>query len=204
MIVKICGLRTLPAATAAVEGGADLLGFNFVPSSHRCISPETARDIIGELPGHVQTVGIFVNPTVAQVQATVQCSGLDWVQLSGTETPAFCAEVVQPVIKTVRLSERPPAGEARPDDYDVDLLLADAAVPGSWGGSGEVSDWPAAGRLARRRRLLLAGGLHAGNVAAAIRTVRPAGVDVASGIETDGREDPAKIRAFIAAARAAG
>ena len=204
MIVKICGLRTLPAATAAVEAGADLLGFNFVPSSRRCISPETARDIIGALPAHAQTVGIFVNPTLAQVQATVERSGLDWVQLSGTETPEFCAEVVQPVIKTVRLSERPPTGEARPDDYDVDLLLADAAVPGSWGGSGEVSDWPAAGRLARRRRLLLAGGLHAGNVAAAIRTVRPAGVDVASGIETDGREDPAKIRAFVAAARAAG
>ena len=203
MIVKICGLRTLPAATAAVESGADLLGFNFVPSSRRCISPETARDIIGALPAHTQTVGIFVNPTLAQVQATVECSGLDWVQLSGTETPAFCAEVSQPVIKTVRLSE-PPAGEARPSEYDVDLLLADAAVPGSWGGSGEVSDWPAAGRLARRRRLLLAGGLHAGNVAAALRTVRPAGVDVASGIETDGREDPAKIRAFVAAARAAG
>ena len=204
MIVKICGLRTLPAATAAVEAAADLLGFNFVPSSRRCISPETARDIIGALPGHVQTVGIFVNPTMAQVQATVECSGLDWVQLSGTETPEFCAEVAQPVIKTVRLSERPPAGEARPDDYDVDLLLADAAVPGSWGGSGEVSDWPAAGRLAQRRRLLLAGGLHAGNVATAIRAVRPAGVDVASGIETDGREDPAKIRAFVAAARAVG
>ena len=92
----------------------------------------------------------------------------------------------------MRLSERPPVGEARPDDYDVDLLLADAAVPGSWGGSGEVSDWPAAGRLAQRRRLLLAGGLHAGSVAAAIRTVRPAGVDVASGIETDGREDRGK------------
>ena len=104
--------------------------------------------------------------------------------------------MAQPVIKTVRLAERPPAGEALPDDYDVDLLLADAAVPGSWGGSGEVSDWPAAGRLAQRRRLLLAGGLHAGNVAAAICTVRPAGVDVASGIETDGHEDPAKIRAF--------
>ena len=203
MIVKICGLRTLPAATAAVKAGADLLGFNFVPSSRRCISPETARDIIGALPAHAQTVGIFVNPTLAQVQATVERSGLDWVQLSGTETPAFCAAVAQPVIKTVRLSE-PPAGEARPNEYDVDLLLADAAVPGSWGGSGEVSDWAAAGRLARRRRLLLAGGLHAGNVAAALRTVRPAGVDVASGIETDGREDPAKIRAFVAAARAAG
>ena len=204
MIVKICGLRTLPAATAVVEAGADLLGFNFVPSSRRCISPETARDIIGALPAHAQTVGIFVNPTLAELQETVECSGLNWVQLSGTETPEFCAAVVQPVIKTVRLSERLPAGEAHPDDYDVDLLLADAAVPGSWGGSGEVSDWAAAGRLARRRRLLLAGGLHAGNVAAAIRSVRPAGVDVASGIETDGREDPAKIRAFVAAARAAG
>lgn len=204
MIVKICGLRTLPAATAAVEAGADLLGFNFVASSRRCISPETARDIIRALPAHVQTVGIFVNPTLAELQEAVECGGLDWVQFSGTETPEFCAEVTQPVIKTVRLSERPPAGEALPDDYDVDLLLADAAVPGSWGGSGEVSDWQAAGRLAQRRRLLLAGGLHAGNVAVAIRAVRPAGVDVASGIETDGREDPAKIRAFIAAARVAG
>ena len=204
MIVKICGLRVLLAAIAAVEAGADLLGFNFVASSRRCISPETARDIIRALPAHVQTVGIFVNPTLEQLHATVECCGLDWVQFSGTETPEFCAEVAQPVIKTVRLAERPPAGEALPDDYDVDLLLADAAVPGSWGGSGEVSDWPAAGRLAQRRRLLLAGGLHAGNVAAAIRTVRPAGVDVASGIETDGHEDSAKIRAFVAAARAAG
>ena len=119
-----------------------------MPSSRRCISPETAGDIIRALPEGVQTVGIFVNPTLAELHATVECSGLDWVQLSGTETPEFCAEVVQPVIKTVRLSEQPPAGEALPDDYDVDLLLADAAVPGSWGGSGEVSDWPAAGRLA--------------------------------------------------------
>ncbi len=204
MIVKICGLRVLPAATAAVEAGADLLGFNFVPSSRRCISPETARDIIRALPERVQTVGIFVNPTLAQLHATVECCGLDWVQLSGTETPEFCAEVAQPIIKAVRLSERSPEGETLPDDYDVDLLLADAAVPGSWGGSGETSDWRAAGRLAQRRRLLLAGGLHAGNVAAAIRTVRPAGVDVASGIEKDGQEDPAKIRAFVAAARAVG
>ena len=204
MIVKICGLRTRPAATAAVEAGADLLGFNFVASSRRCTSPETARDIIRALPAHAQTVGIFVNPTLAQLQATVECCGLDWVQFSGIETPEFCAEVAQPVIKTVRLAERPPAGEALPDDYDVDLLLADAAVPGSWGGSGQTSDWQAAGRLARRRRLLLAGGLHAANVAAAIRAVRPAGVDVASGIETDGQEDLAKIRAFVAAARAAG
>ena len=94
MIVKICGLRTLPAATAVVEAGADLLGFNFVPSSRRCISPETARDIIGALPAHAQTVGIFVNPTLAELQETVECSGLNWVQLSGTETPEFCAAVV--------------------------------------------------------------------------------------------------------------
>ena len=143
----------------------------------------------------MQAVGIFVNPTLAQVQETVECSGLDWVQLSGTEPPAVLrggghSRSSRPC--GCRSSHR--QGEALPDDYDVDLLLADAAVPGSWGGSGEVSDWPAACRLARRRRLLLAGGLHAGNVAAAIQTVRPAGVDVASGIETDGREDPVKIR----------
>lgn len=201
MIVKICGLRTLPAANAAVEAGADLLGFNFVSSSSRHISPDGARDIIRVLPRGAKAVGIFVNPTMDQVQQTVERCRLDWVQLSGTETPQFCSEVLQPVIKAVRLSEQPPEGEALPDDYDVDLLLADAAVHGSWGGSGMTSDWVAAHELAQRRRLLLAGGLHAGNVGHAIQAVQPAGVDVASGIETDGRDDPAKIKAFVAAAR---
>ena len=201
MIVKICGLRTLFTATAAVAAGADLLGFNFVPSSHRCIRPSDARDIIQALPGGAQTVGVFVNPTLNHLLETVEYCGLDWVQLCGTETPVFCAEITKPIIKVVRLTTSQQDAEPLPDDFEVDLLLADAAVPGSWGGSGKKSDWPAAHELAKRRRLLLAGGLHASNVALAIQTVQPAGVDVASGIETDGQVDQMKIKAFVTAAR---
>ena len=203
MIVKICGLRTLAGAQVAVEAGADLLGFNFVPGIRRRIRPDDAHAIIRALPRHAQTVGIFVNPSLDSVQVTVEHCGLDWVQLSGTESPQFCRAVQQRTIKAVRLGTPQRESDWPPEDYDdVDVLLADAAVPGAWGGTGTTTDWEAAQALASQRRILLAGGLNAANVATAIAAVQPWGVDVASGIETDGQSDPAKIAAFIAAARA--
>lgn len=212
MLVKICGVRTAEHALAAATAGADMLGFVFAPS-RRQISPAEAaliaralRSAAGPLP---RLVGLFVNAEPAMVNAVAAELGLDYVQLSGDEPVAVVEQVVPPIIKSLRLdgsaweaawveraaSRDAPAGRV--------LLLPDAHVPGSYGGTGIVADWGRAAALAARAPLILAGGLTPTNVAAAIAAVGPLGVDVSSGVETDGVKDLKKIEAFIGAARAA-
>jgi phosphoribosylanthranilate isomerase len=206
MIVKICGLRTLEHARAAALAGADLVGFVFAPS-RRQVTVEQAAAIVGGLRADprtrsVGTVGLFVNRPAAEINATLAACDLDYAQLSGDERVADAAEIARPLIKSVRLDGSPGeqewiAGEAKA------LLLADAHVQGSYGGTGSVADWERAAELARVRPLLLAGGLSPANVAQAIARVGPYGVDVSSGVEREGVKDPEAIRAFVAAARGA-
>ncbi len=209
MIVKICGVRSTEAATAAAQAGADLLGFNFAPVSRRVVDAAAARaavDVARLSSGAAhppRMVGVFVNQPLSEVAVMAREVGLDFVQLSGHEPADYCRAVVDktglPVIKAVRLTGDTTAGEAETLTRDglVSILLADAPVAGSFGGSGQAWSWQDAAGMAARFTVLLAGGLTPENVADAVRQSRPWGVDVASGVETDGQTDPHKVKSFI-------
>ena len=209
MIVKICGVRSSEAATAAAQAGADLLGFNFAPVSRRVVDRAAARAAIeaSRAPGGTaqppRMVGVFVNQPLSEVAGIAREVGLDFVQLSGHESTDYCRAVVDrtglPAIKAVRLAGGATAGEAEALTRDglVSILLADAPVSGSFGGSGQAWSWEDAALLTARFTVLLAGGLTPENVAEAARQSGPWGVDVASGVETDGQTDPLKVKSFI-------
>jgi phosphoribosylanthranilate isomerase len=203
-LVKICGLRSPEAARAAGKAGANFLGFNFAPVSKRRVGPDIATAAIRAARIWMAAmVGIFVNQPLEEIAAIAKACDLDYVQLSGHEDANFCASVADrtgcPVIKALRLASPDEAAriETYVEEEAVQLLLADAAVAGSWGGSGAAWDWSAAAYLAARFPLLLAGGLNTENVGGAITAVRPFGVDVASGVETNGHTDLEKVHAFI-------
>lgn len=199
--VKICGVTRLEDALLAVRLGADAIGFNFWPRSKRFIAPNVARAIIRALPPFVTTVGVFVDPTPDEALRAAEVAGIQSFQLHGDEPPELVASLPLPVVKAIRLADRGAlAALAR---YEVAAFLLDAPGPG-YGGSGERCDWTLAAEAARAARILLAGGLTPDNVGDAVRTVRPYGVDVASGIErAPGVKDESKLEAFIRAARAA-
>jgi phosphoribosylanthranilate isomerase len=198
--VKICGIGDRLSALAAVAAGADLLGFHFCSSSRR-ISPEAARDIVAEVraqPGRVpEIVGVFIDPTEGEVEATVRLVGLDRVQLHGKEEPGFRAS--RPIVKVLRVRETGIDG----DDSWPDPIILDSWSADGRGGTGRTWRWDLAEALARRRAVILAGGLTPDNVADAVRTLRPYGVDVSSGVEAGipGRKDPALLTAFVRAVR---
>lgn len=204
--VKICGMRTSEHAIAAAQAGADMLGFVFAPAKRR-VMPEQAAAIMSAVRAQgfsPRMVGLFVNETPAEIAAIAEQCALDVIQLSGTEPIAMLDSLPDmPIFKAVRLHGD--AGEQAWLDSDSTrvTLLVDAHVPGSYGGTGTVADWNAAARLARQRPMLLAGGLNAANVGAAIARVQPWAVDVSSGVERDGQKDVALIRSFVAAARGA-
>lgn len=199
MFVKICGITNEEDALMAVALGADAVGFVFAPSP-RQVTPGTARDIARRLPPEILTVGVFRDQGSRFVIETTQFAQLRGVQLHGHETPAE-AERVRPYCQALIVAF--PAGDpglAHVDDYGADAILLDSHAPGS----GEVFDWSLAEGAPTNRRLILAGGLDADNVAAGIAEVRPWGVDVSSGVEVDGqpgRKDPLKVQAFIHAVR---
>ena len=207
--VKICGIRTPETALAAAEAGADLIGLMFAPSKRQIDLPTARRivDAVRALPeGQLVTiVGVFVDETPERMADIAEQAGLDWVQLSGHEPVEAVAALDLPAVKAVRFDGHPSEQSwlAEPETCDVLPVLVDAHSPGSFGGTGVLGDWAAAGRLAASRPVLLAGGLNPDNVQQAIAAVRPWGVDVSSGVETDGVKDPAKIRLFIQAAKRA-
>lgn len=200
MFVKICGITSEEDALLAVAMGADALGFIFAPSP-RQVTAETAGDIAKRLPNEVLTVGVFRGMSAKRIVETVHTAGLRAAQLHGNETPEqtkWIRERVSMVIKAFAAGDPKIADAA---DYGADVIFLDSASPGS----GVVFDWRLAEGVPPRTKLLLAGGLHAGNVADAIAQVRPWGVDAATGVEgAPGRKDARKLRAFIAAAKAAG
>ncbi len=207
--VKVCGLTRLEDALAALDAGADLLGFNFYPSSPRAVAPARAAEIIAALPAEARTVGVFVNADLATVRRVAAICRLDYIQLHGDEPPAFVEALSPRAFKALRPRSAAEAeAEAAlyaplgPMAADAPLLLVDAYRAGCYGGTGQKGDWALAAGLAARYRLLLAGGLTPENVAEAILQVRPWGVDVASGVESaPGIKDHDKMRRFIQEAK---
>lgn len=198
--LKVCGITSLEGARAAIDCGAEYLGFNFYARSPRYIAPDAARDIINELPPEILCVGIFVNePQPSDVLEKMSASGVQYAQLHGDETPDFCARVgAERVIKALRVG---PDFEARSVwDYPASAILLDAYDAKLYGGTGKTLDWSVAYEAARLTKVFLAGGLSPDNVAEAVRAVEPFAVDVNSGVESaPGRKDAGKLRQLAAA-----
>lgn len=198
--IKVCGITRVEDALACVEAGVETLGFNFWPGSKRHVGVERAAEIASLLPRGVLRVGVFVRAAPEEVRATVAAVGLGAVQLHGDEDPGDYVEAGVPLWQVLRIeSSLPDTVSSRASE-----LLLDARVEG-FGGSGRSFDWSLA-RDARRYGLpfWLAGGLSPANVGEAVRRAAPPGVDVASGVESrPGVKDPALVRAFVAAVRAA-
>ncbi|MEM9465707.1 MAG: phosphoribosylanthranilate isomerase [Actinomycetota bacterium] len=201
MFVKICGLTSEEDALLAIGMGADALGFNFVPGSKRQIAPQRAREIVRRLPAETLTVGIFRDELPGRVIEITHKAGLRAAQLHGRESAEQTRQVRAQVPIVIKAFSAGDPALASVGDFGADIVLIDGAEPGS----GEVFDWRLAeGAPLAGHRVLLAGGLHPGNVADAIEQVRPWGVDVASGVErAPGQKDAVKVREFVAAARAA-
>jgi phosphoribosylanthranilate isomerase len=192
VIVKVCGITRVQDAAAAWECGASAVGFIFWPKSPRFIDPYRARAIVRALPPFVTPVGVFVNQPAGYVNGVASLVRLGAVQLHGDEDLDYLARMNRPVIKAVSNGT---AGIAWPREA---LLLVDAHDPDRRGGTGVTGDWEGAATLASRRRVLLAGGLNAENVAAAVARVQPFGVDVSSGVEAaPGIKDHDRMKAFF-------
>ena len=201
--VKICGITSAQDALAAVDAGADALGFMFYEASPRRVTPEQASEIIRELPPFVARVGVFVNPDADKVRATIAETGIDTLQFHGEETPEFCRQFGLRVIKAFRV--RDVLSLKRLADFRNEAWLLDSFVEGKHGGTGAIFNWDLAAQAVKQGgRVILAGGLTPENVAEAVRQVRPYALDVSSGVElAPGRKDVTKVRAFIAAAKTA-
>ncbi len=212
--VKVCGVTSVEDASLVVSAGADAVGLNFFPRSPRYVGYPVAQRIGESLPDHVAKVGLFVNASAEEIRRAFTELDLHWVQLHGDEPPDMVARLDPlPVIRAFRLRDDSLSVVA---DYlsACDhlgflpaMVLIDAFSPSQYGGTGKVAKWSVAARYAQHTEwppLVLAGGLTADNVAEAIRTVRPAAVDSASGVEeSPGKKHPQKTRRFVTAAKQA-
>jgi len=202
--IKICGIKTVDDALAAIDLGADLIGFNFYPKSPRYVEVGHCRGIMSTVRkyGHIKYVGVFVNTTVAEIIATMETCGLSLAQLHGDETPEMLNELDGKAFKAFRGISTDFETDKRIRTDGAPAFLIDAAVKGLYGGSGVTADWNEVAELAKKYPLLLAGGLTPENVAEAVSRVKPWGVDVASGVESaPGEKDPNKMKAFVQAVR---
>ena len=204
--IKICGLTTPQDARAAIEFGADALGFNFFPGSKRFVGPKA--EWIGELPGSVARLAILVNPDWEQAKTIAAAPGITALQLHGTETPEFCRRLAEEGITFEKaLPVTGPESLANMPDYSTRTVLLDSSGAGEFGGSGRTFPWEIARAFIEANphlQVVLAGGLTPENVAEAVALVGPFGVDVTTGLEASpGRKDYGRLRAFITAARAA-
>jgi phosphoribosylanthranilate isomerase len=202
--VKVCGITNAEDALVAVEAGADALGFIFYEKSPRYVVPAVAANIIAELPPLVTPVGVFVNEGLATVRSIMDTCGLAMAQLHGDEKVTYCRELARPAMKALRLKDR--GSLLALAEYQgrggVRGFVLDTFSELAYGGTGQITDWGLAADVAKSTPILLAGGLTPDNVTEAIRTVRPYGVDVSSGVESaPGKKDRAKIRAFVDAVR---
>lgn len=193
--VKICGLTEKKHVDAAVDAGTDAIGFVFAPSS-REISVADAKELAARIPENILKIGVFVNATKETLHQTYETVGLDYIQLHGEETPAFIESVGLPTMKAFSIKTKEDVERA--SEYDVDYYLFDAPGVLYKGGSGIPFDWNLLQDSGiSQKKLILAGGLHADNVKEAIERVKPAMVDVSSGVEKEKRKDEQLIRAFI-------
>jgi phosphoribosylanthranilate isomerase len=199
--IKICGIKTETDALAAMEAGADLIGFNFYPGSPRYVSVGRCRDIMSVVrrDGRVICVGVFVNASVAEIRATIETCGLSLAQLHGDETTEMLRALGGRAFKAFRGIPASLDGFVR---EVAPALLVDAYVRGAYGGTGVTVEWDRAAELAKEHPILLAGGLTPENVAEAVKQVKPWGVDVASGVEfAPGHKDMGRMKAFVQAVK---
>ncbi len=191
--VKICGLTNYRDAAAAMDMGADILGFNFYSESPRFITPEKAAKIINKLPAFIDIAGVFVNESFDKIKETIDRCQLDWVQLHGDESPQFCRMFVSLNVKTMKaLRVRDQTDIRKADTFFTDAILLDAFHPEKYGGTGLTFDWNIIGHIGKR--VFLAGGINPDNAAAAIE-LGVYGIDVCSGIESQpGKKDHKKMR----------
>jgi phosphoribosylanthranilate isomerase len=207
--VKFCGTTCVEDALASIQAGADALGFIFARSQRR-ITPEQAREIIRELPGHIERIGVFLNESAEQIRSVVNEVGLSGVQMHGEESPAEVFRHLEPErrdslrkIKTILVED---GFQAKIDNYSATPGALDTWLLDSGAGSGRTFDWRLARAQlgARQWRFIVAGGLTPENVGEALCAFHPWGVDVVSGVESKpGRKDPEKMKAFVAAVRKA-
>jgi phosphoribosylanthranilate isomerase len=199
--VKICGITNAPDALAAVESGADALGFMFYEPSPRHVSIRQAAEIIRELPPFVMKVGVFVDADEDTVMRAIGDCGLTLLQFHGQESPEYCRQFGLMNMKAFRMRDAESLNALQ--NYPTDAWLLDAFVADKPGGTGEKFNWDLAIEAKKLGRpIFLAGGLTPANVADAVRTVHPFAVDVSSGVEASpGKKDPAKLRDFISAAK---
>lgn len=203
--IKICGITNSEDAFAAIDFGADALGFVFYPKSPRAVTPEKAKDIISSLPPFVTIVGVFVDMENIEVEEIASFTGLNVIQLHGSESPEYCNKIAnKKIIKAFRireLSDLAPLSRYK----TVSAFLLDTYAPKEIGGTGRIFNWEIAIEAKKFGKMILAGGLTPENIGEAIRFVQPYGVDVASGVEglQKGRKDHKKLRSFIEKARSA-
>lgn len=195
LFVKICGITRAEDAGLAVELGASAIGLIFWPGSQRYIEPAAAKKIVRSLASDVAAVGVFVDQPVDEISRIADEVGLAAVQLHGDESPDYCGQIRQRLIKAIRLNGPYPINE-----YGRDILiLLDANDRDRRGGTGRTIDWVVASGVAEMRPTILSGGLNPENVAQAVATVRPYGIDVSSGVESaPGIKDAARLKQFFA------
>jgi phosphoribosylanthranilate isomerase len=199
MKVKICGLTDVETAVAAANYGADAIGFVFAESKRR-ITLEQAKEIIAHLPKEVWKVGVFVNETREEIESIASAVGLTHIQLHGDETALFSESLSLPVIKSFSFQGNESL-EAL-GEFSSDFILLDSPKGKYRGGNGTAFNWNEVNpKLMNRKKVILAGGLNADNVEAAIKIIKPYMVDVSSGVETEGIKDLRKIKTFIEKAK---
>ena len=191
--VKICGITNYDDAAAAIDMGADLIGFNFFQQSPRCVSIEKAVEIINKLPAFIDIAGVFVNNSFEQIRETMDKCQLNWIQFHGDEDQKFCQSFLSLDVKTmkaIRVKEKTDIDKA--EDFFTDAVLLDTFRNNVYGGTGETFDWNIIGHISKR--IFLAGGINPDNAAAAVE-LGVYGIDVCSGIESaPGKKDHKKMK----------
>ncbi|MBI2855243.1 MAG: phosphoribosylanthranilate isomerase [Chloroflexi bacterium] len=213
-LVKICGLSKVADALAAASAGADFLGIMFDPHSRRRVDVDNAKTLVQSFRARwpqkePKWVGVFANQPIEEINHLLTYCDLDLAQLSGHESPEYCLQVVRPVVKVIHVRNDSPAQvvleEVRRSltmyQEGGHMCMLDTFKQGALGGTGQVFDWAVAQELAQEHSFLLAGGLVPENVSEAMRRVKPWGLDVSSGVETDGQKDANKIVQFIVQVR---
>ena len=200
---KICGITCIEDALAAVEAGADAIGFVFYPKSPRAVTAQQAKAIIAALPPFISTVGLFVNASACELNETLDAVPLDLLQFHGDETPEQCEGYHRPFIKALRVKAGDDIAAACKQYSKASGILLDTYVEGVPGGTGETFDWALIPK-GLSKPIILAGGLTSANVSQAIAQVQPYAVDVSGGVEkSKGIKDHDKIRAFMSAVHGA-